>query len=47
VITPSALMPYSQVKDQVEDDWFARRRESSVTAKIHKAEEKYDITIEH
>jgi hypothetical protein len=47
MITPSALMPYAQVKDQVEDDWFARKRASSVTAKIHKAEEKYDITIEH
>jgi hypothetical protein len=46
VITPPALMPYAQVKDQVEDDWFARKRESSVAAKIHKAEEKYDITIE-
>jgi hypothetical protein len=47
VITPATLMPYAQVKDQVEDDWFARKRESSVTAKIHKAEEKYDIAIEH
>jgi hypothetical protein len=47
MITPPALMPYAQVKDQVEDDWFARKRDSSVTAKIHKAEEKYDIAIEH
>jgi hypothetical protein len=46
-ISPPALIPYAQVKDQVENDWFARKRESSVTAKIHKAEEKYDITIEH
>jgi hypothetical protein len=46
-ITQSTLMPYTQVKDQVEQDWFARKRESSVQAKIHKAEEKYDITIEH
>jgi hypothetical protein len=45
-ITASAVMPYVQVKDQVEQDWFARNRDSSVTAKIHKAEEKYDITIE-
>jgi len=47
MISPPVLMPYTQVKDQVEDDWFARKRESSVTAKIHKAEEKYDLTIEH
>jgi hypothetical protein len=40
-------MPYTQVKDQVEQDWFARKRESSVQAKIHKAEEKCDITSEH
>jgi hypothetical protein len=46
-ITQSTLMPYTQVKDQVEQDWFARKRESNVQAKIHKAEEKYDITIEH
>jgi hypothetical protein len=45
-ITASAVMPYVQVKDQVEQDWLARNRDSSVTAKIHKAEEKYDITIE-
>ena len=46
-IAPSTLMPYTQVKDQVEQDWFARKRESSVQAKIHEAQEKYDITIEH
>jgi hypothetical protein len=46
-ISPPILMPYTQVKDQVEDDWFARKRASSMQAKLHKAEEKYDITIEH
>jgi hypothetical protein len=46
-ITASALMPFTQVRDQVEADWFARKRESSVQAKVHKAQEKYDITIEH
>jgi hypothetical protein len=35
------------VRDQVESDWYARNRESSVTDKIRKVEEKYDITIEH
>jgi peptidyl-prolyl cis-trans isomerase C len=46
-VSAPALMPYTQVKDQVEDDWFAAKRASSVQAKIHEAEEKYDITIEH
>jgi hypothetical protein len=46
-ITPTTLMPFTQVRDQVEADWFARRRESSVQAKVHQAEEKYDIKIEH
>lgn len=46
-ITAPAVMPYVQVKDQVESDWYARNRDGSVTEKIHKAEEKYDITIEH
>ena len=45
-ITAPALMPYAQVKDQVENDWLARRRSSSVTAKIREAEAKYDITVE-
>jgi hypothetical protein len=46
-ITAPAVMAYVQVKDQVESDWYARGRDGSVTEKMHKAEEKYDITIEH
>ena len=45
-ISATALMPFTQVRDQVEADWFARKRESSVQAKVRKAEEKYDVAIE-
>jgi hypothetical protein len=45
VIEPEPI-PYDQVREQVEERWFARRRSDSVKVKVEELKKAYDVKVE-
>jgi hypothetical protein len=45
IVEPEPI-PYDQVRDQVEERWFARRRSDSVKTKLEELKKAYDVKVE-